>query len=290
MATAILERDTPAARTDYSQRTGDTQLGPSGRLDPAGLGVTFPRVIRSEWVKFRSLRSNWLTLLATVLGIVGIGAIASATFTPDPGDADAFSNPVTVGLSGALLAQIVIGIVGVLAITSEFANGMIRSTFAAVPKRLPVLGAKALVVGVVTFAVALPTTFAAFLLGQALIGDGSASLTDDGVLRVVIGTAGYLTAIALLGLGLGSILRQAAGAIGVIFVLLLLAPQLLGFLLPSSWGDTLLKYLPSNAGDAFTTMDPGANLLSPLMGAVVLAGWVAGFLGIAAVLLKRRDV
>lgn len=286
MATAILDR---TVRTDQPERTVDTQPGASGRLNPAGLGVTFRRVIRSEWVKFRSLRSNWLTLLATVLGIIGIGAIASAAFTPEPGDADAFSNPVTVGLSGTLLAQIVIGIVGVLAITSEFTNGMIRSTFASVPKRLPVLGAKALVVATVTLVVALPTMFGAFLLGQALIGDGNVSLTDDGVLRVVIGSAGYLAAVALLGLGLGTILRQAASAIGVIFVLLLLAPQLLGFLLPTSAQETFLKYLPSNAGDAFMTMDPGANLLSPAMGAVVLAGWVAGFLGIAAVLLKRRD-
>ncbi len=289
MATAILDRTAPNDRTAPIDRPVESSPGTSGRLDSTGLAVTFPRVIRSEWVKFRSLRSNWLTLLATVLGIVGIGALASAAFTPDPGDADAFSNPVTVGLSGNLLAQIVIGIVGVLAITSEFTNGMIRSTFASVPKRLPVLGAKALVIAGVTFAVALPTMFGAFLLGQALIGEGNASLTDDGVLRVVIGSAGYLTAVALLGLGLGTILRQAASAIGVIFVMLLLAPQLLGFLLPASAQETFLRYLPSNAGDAFMTVDPAANLLSPVMGAVVLAGWVVGVLGIAAVLLQRRD-
>lgn len=283
MATAILQQ------TAQPERTVDTRPDASGRLNPSDLGVTFPRVIRSEWVKFRSLRSNWLTLISTVLLIFGIGAIAAATFTAGSTDTDAFDDPISVGLSGNLLAQIVIGILGVLAITGEFASGMIRSTFASVPTRLPVLGAKALVLAGVTLVVAVPTMFGAFFLGQALISGDNASLTDTGVLRVIIGSAGYLAAIALLGLGLGTIVRQAAGAIGIIFVLLLLAPQLLGFLLPTSAQNTYLKYLPSNAGSAITTVQSRADLLSPWMAVIVLAGWVAGFLVIAAVLLKRRD-
>jgi ABC-type transport system involved in multi-copper enzyme maturation permease subunit len=277
MATFIAETAVPGPATVVNKR-----------LDTRNLAVTFPRVVLSEWVKFRSLRSNWLTLLATVVGIVAFGAIYSAVYTPED-DNDLFSNPITVPLTGFVLAQIIIGIVGVLAFTSEFVNGMIRSTFAAVPKRLPVLGAKALVVALTTAAVTVPTMIGTFVLGQALISGSNASLTDDGVLRVVLGSAGYLTAAALLGLGLGAILRQAASAIGIIVVLLFLAPQLAGFLLPTSAQDTLLKYLPSNAGEAITTIDPSATLLSPLMGAVVLTGWVVGTLGIAAFLLKRRD-
>ena len=283
MATAILNQ------TAQPERTVDARPDASGRLNPSDLRVTFPRVIRSEWVKFRSLQSNWITLISTVLLVLGFGAIASATFNADPSDPDAFSNPITVGLAGNLFAQIVIGILGVLVITSEFASGMIRSTFAAVPTRLPVLGAKAIVVAGVTLVVALPTMFGAFFLGQAIIGGDSASLTDSGVLRVIVGSAGYLAAVALLGLGLGTIVRQAAGAIGIVFVMLLLAPQLLGFLLPTSAQETFLKYLPSNAGSAITAIDSNPALLSPLMGVIVLAGWVVGFLGIAAVLLKRRD-
>ncbi len=269
-------------------REVDPATAINNRLDARKLAVTFPRVIRSEWVKFRSLRSNWLTLLATVLGIVAFGAIYSAVFTPE-GDNDLFSNPITVPLTGYVLAQIIIGIVGVLAFSSEFVNGMIRSTFAAVPKRLPVLGAKALVLAGVTAAVTVPTMIGTFLLGQVLISGHNPSLTDDGVLRVVLGSAGYLSAVVLFGLGLGAIVRQAASAIGIIVVLLFLAPQLAGFLLPTSAQETLLKYLPSNAGEAFTTIDPSSTLLSPLMGAVVLTGWVVGTLGIAAILLKRRD-
>jgi ABC-type transport system involved in multi-copper enzyme maturation permease subunit len=271
-----------------SARDVDPATAVKNRLDTRTLAVTFPRVVRSEWVKFRSLRSNWLTLLGIVIGIVAFGAISSAVFTPED-DNDLFSNPVTVPLTGYVLAQIIIGIVGVLAFSSEFVNGMIRSTFAAVPKRVPVLGAKALVVAAVTAAVTVPTMIGSFVLGQALISGNNASLTDDGVLRVILGSAGYLTAAALLGLGLGAIVRQAASAIGIIVVLLFLAPQLAGFLLPTSAQETFLKYLPSNAGEAFTTVGPGSTLLSPLMGAVVLTGWVAGTLGIAAFLLQRRD-
>jgi ABC-2 type transport system permease protein len=279
---------TAATAASRPARDVDPASAVNNRLDTRNLAVTFPRVVRSEWVKFRSLRSNWLTLLGIVVGIAAFGAISSAVFTPED-DNDLFSNPITVPLTGYVLAQIIVGIVGVLAFSSEFVNGMIRSTFAAVPKRVPVLGAKALVVAAVTAAVTVPTMIGSFVLGQALISGNNASLTDDGVLRVILGSAGYLTAAALLGLGLGAIVRQAASAIGIIVVLLFLAPQLAGFLLPTSAQETFLKYLPSNAGEAFTTVDPGATLLSPLMGAVVLAGWVAGTLGLAAVLLKRRD-
>ena len=282
---ATLIRETAGPRP---ARHVDPATALNNRLDTRTLAVTFPRVVRSEWVKFRSLRSNWLTLLVTVVGIMAFGAIYSAVYTPED-DNDLFSNPITVPLTGYVLAQIIIGIVGVLAFSGEFVNGMIRSTFAAVPKRLPVLGAKALVVAVTTAAVTVPTMIGTFVLGQALISGTNASLTDDGVPRVVLGSAGYLTAVALLGLGLGAIVRQAASAIGIIVVLLFLAPQLAGFLLPTSAQETFLKYLPSNAGEAFTTVDPSATLLSPLMGAVVLTGWVVGTLGIAAFLLKRRD-
>lgn len=273
-------------------------LGPAtpvpARLDTRRLAVTFPRVIRSEWVKFRSLQSNWITMLSAAVVIVGIGAL-SALFLDgsisggDGGPSDT-TDPTTTSLSGMMLAQIVVGIVGVLAITSEFGSGMIRITFAAVPERLPVLWAKVVVVAGVTLAVTLPTMFAAFFIGQAILGsDLNASLSDDGVLRTIMGSAGYLSAIALLGLGLGSIIRHAAGAIGTVFALLLIAPGLLGLILPASADDAILKYLPSNAGSAFTSIGSTDALLSPTAGFVVVVGWVAAVLGVAAVLLTRRD-
>lgn len=218
-----------------------------------------------------------------------VGAIAAMEYTPGTAGGDTFHDPDTLGSSGTLLAQIVIAIMGVLAITSEFASGMIRSTLAAVPTRLPVLGAKALILAGVTFAVVLPTMVATCFVGQALVGGSRGGLTDDGVARTILGSAFYMAVVALLGLGLGTILRQAAGAIGVILVLLLLAPELLGLVLSDPAEDTFVRYLPSPAGSAVMTVDTDARLLSPVMGAIVLIGWAVGLLGTAAVLLTRRD-
>lgn len=218
-----------------------------------------------------------------------IGVIAAMEYAPGSAEGGTFENADTVGLSGILLAQIVIAIMGALAITSEFASGMIRSTFAAVPTRLPVLGAKAFVLAGVTFAVVLPTMIATFFLGQALVGGPRGSLTDDGVARTILGSALYMAVVALLGLGLGTILRQAAGAIGVVLVLLLLAPELLGLVLSDRAEDTFVRYLPSPAGAAVMTIDADSRLLSPVMGGIVLIGWAVGLLGTSAVLLKRRD-
>ena len=288
MATFIAEPSVPRPA-----RAVDSATNVNNRMETRNLAVTLPRVIRSEWVKFRSLQSNWITMISAAVLMIVIGAVSSA-FLSDTisGGGDGFgdsTDPTTTSLSGMMLAQIIVGIVGVLAITSEFANGMIRATFAAVPKRLPVLWAKVVVIAGITFAVMLPTMFASFFIGQAFIGSDSASLNDPGVLRVIIGSAGYLTAVALLGLGLGSILRQAAGAIGTVFALLLIAPGILGLVLPASIGDNILQYLPSNAGSAFTSIGSPEALLSPAAGALVVLGWVAGLLGVAAVLLKRRD-
>ena len=289
MATFIAEPVVPR-----SVRAVDAAPNVTNRMETRNLAVTFVNVVRSEWVKFQSLQSNWITMLSAAVLMIGIGGLSAAFLSGTiGGGGDGFgdsTDPTTTSLSGMMLAQIVIGIVGVLAITSEFANGMIRSSFAAVPKRLPVLWAKAVVVTGVTLAVMLPTMFASFFLGQVILGgDLNANLTDDGVLRAVTGSAAYVTAIALLGLGLGSILRQSAGAIGSLFALLLIAPGLLGLVLPASIEDATLKYLPSNAGSAFTTVGSTEALLSPAVGALVVLGWVAAFLGLAAVLLKRRD-
>jgi len=138
MATVIAE---PTVRRPA--RAIDPVTTVNERMDSTSLAVTFPRVIRSEWLKVRSLQSNWIMMLSAAAVIVGIGALSAAYLTgsiAEGGDGFAdTTDPTTTSLSGMMFAQIIVGIVGVLAITSEFANGMIRATFAAVPKRLPVL-------------------------------------------------------------------------------------------------------------------------------------------------------
>ena len=258
------------------------------------LKVTQWRVIVSEWIKIRSLRSTVYTLLAAVVVVVGFGVIAALTstgaITTGNGGGDVGTDPVAISLTGVTLAQLVIGVLGVLVITADYSTGMIRSTLAAVPKRLPVLWAKAGVLAVVTSVPMLAAVFAAFLTGQAILsGDGGVTLTDPGVLRAVLGSVGYLAGVALLGLATGAIIRITAGAIAAFVGALLLLPPLLSAVLPSGWGDTVVSYLPSNAAAAFTTVNPGANLLSPGAGLAVFAGYVVVLFGAAAALLIRRD-
>ena len=271
--------------------------GLRSRTDVAHLKVTTPRVILSEWFKFASLRSSWITLAAALTVIIGFGALAAGVSAgdvhptrPGGGQEIASLDPTSLSLAGAQLAQIILGILGVLAISGEYSSGMIRATLAAVPHRLPMLWGKAVVIGVVSLLVAIPAVFAAFFLGQAILGGGAnVSLSDPGVTRAILGTGVYLAAIAVLGLAIGALLRHTAGAIGALFVLLLMAPGLLGLVLPKSWSDAVVPYLPSNAGAAFTSVIPAHGLLSAGAGAAVLAAWIVVLLGAAAVLLRRRD-
>jgi ABC-type transport system involved in multi-copper enzyme maturation permease subunit len=196
-------------------------------------------------------------------------------------------------LQGLMLAQLIIGVLGVLAMTSEYATGTIRTTLAMVPSRLPVLWAKATVVAAVTFPVMLVASLGAFLGGQPLIANGdmaTASLGDPGVLRAVVGAAAYLTAVALAGLAIGTLLRATAASIATLFGAVFLLPGLGSVLLPAAWRDDVLKYLPSNAGTAITTVDPGVGLLSPGAGALVLLAWVVVPLAFAARALYQRSV
>jgi len=254
--------------------------------------VRFRRVVRSEWVKLWSLRSTILTLLAAVTAMVVIGCLAAWAFNSNWDDLDpaerAGFNPIDPALVGVNLAQLAVGVLGVLLITGEYATGMIRATLSAVPTRLPVLWAKAGLYAAVVFVLMTVTSLAAFLAAQPFLGERGAGLGVAELPRALFGTAGYLTAIAVLAVSLGFLLRSTAGGIATLFGLLLVAPTL-GLLLPSSWRDTLLPYLPNYAGSAVTTVRPQDDLLSAQSGALVLLAWAAIPLIAAALQLRRRD-
>jgi len=179
-----------------------------------------------------------------------------------------------------------------MVITGEYPSGSIRSTLTMVPRRWPVLWAKIAVVTAVVFVAMLATAFAVFLGGQALIGSGdvaAATLADPGVLRAVFGTAGYLTAVALLGLAAGALLRSTAGAISTLVGVLLFLPLIGSLVLPADWAANVTKYLPSNVGTALTSVTQAPDALGPATAALVLAAWVVVPLAAAAVALRRRS-
>lgn len=267
--------------------------------DPS-LRLTLPRVIRSEWIKLRTLRGTWIFLVAVLVTMVALGAIAAAVSTgsvesPGGGQPPGFdtSSPLTTVLTGSNFAVLLLGVFGALAGAREYGSRMITATVAAAPRRWQVLTGKAVAVTVLALPVAAVGTFLAFFVGMAVLSAGDAAtvgLGDDGVLSSLIGMAFYLTAIALLGLGLGVLLRSVASSVGTLVAGVLVLPGIAGALLPDSW-DPLLQFLPTNAAAAFTAVTAGTDeLLSGRAGVAALAGWVIVALGAAAVSITRRDV
>jgi len=240
------------------------------------------------------------TLLAGVAMTIGfaiISALVNASRWSRMSLIDkATFNPLVTSLIGVTVAQLAFGVLGVLVISSEYSTGMIRSTFSAVPKRLPVLWAKASVFGLVTLVLALPSTLIAFFAAQAILRghsvnghDIALSLSDPGVARAVVGGALYLTLVGLFGLGLGAILRNTAGGISTFAAILFVIPPLMA-VLPASWNHAISPYLPSNAGSAIMQTGNPAHTLAPWTGFGLFAAYVVGTIAIAAILLLRRDV
>jgi ABC-2 type transport system permease protein len=273
-----------------------TELSPT-RASTRAYKVTGPRVLRAEWAKFWSLRSSWITLGVAVALLIALGAIASATYSPDataqggpPGPGSGEQDAVSLALLGVTFASLAVGVLGVLLSAGEYTTGMIRSTLTAVPRRLPVLWSKAAVIGPVILVLTTLGALAAFQLGTlGLDGEKIAlSLGDDGVLRSLAGAGLYLALVAVAGVALGMLLRSSAGAIAVLVGVLLILPGLAS-LLPDSLYDTINPYFPSNAGSALYALHQSSDALSPAAGLAVFAGWVALTLAGAAWRLTKSD-
>jgi ABC-type transport system involved in multi-copper enzyme maturation permease subunit len=276
---------------------GTTELQPGAAAAIAPMPERrplLPAVMRSELTKLRSVRSTVWSLIATFGITVGLGALFSWAYI------NRFSNqtlqerltfdPTAQSLRGLFLAQLAVGVLGVLIISSEYATGLIRTTFAAVPQRRTVIAAKTITYGAVALVVSMVSVFVAFFIGQAILDQKNVgvALSDPHVLRAVLGAGAYLTMVGLLGLALGTILRRTAGAIATLFGLVLVFP-LLAQALPSPWNHDISKYLPSQLGEAMFSVRPDNNLLSPGTALIVAAAWLIVTYTIAAILVTRRD-
>jgi ABC-type transport system involved in multi-copper enzyme maturation permease subunit len=256
--------------------------------------VTQLRVNRSEWTKLQSVRSTRWSLLVSLLLIIGVGILVCTVFETRWAHLSAHErshfHALQASLAGVNFAQLAIGVLGVLVMTAEYSTGSIRSTFSAVPKRLPVLWAKALVFGAVAFVITLPAVFIVFFAGQAILTGQHINITisHPGVVRALFGAALYVTVMGLFGLGLGAIVRSTAGGIATLAGLVFVLPPIIG-LLPTSVSDSVNPYLPSNAGGAVWTIHPDPNTLAPWAGFGVFCAYAFVALVIAAVLLVRRD-
>jgi hypothetical protein len=266
----------------------ETRAVPTGRYGAGG-------VIRSELTKLRTVRSGTWTILALVGVTITIGVGTSVGMASSWASLSASQragfDPTNFSLNGLLFGQLAAGVLGALVMSSEYGTGLIRSTLAAVPNRRLVLGAKAVVVGAVVLAVGEIVSFASFFLGQAILAGSapSAGIGDPGVLRAVVGGGLYLGLLALLGLGIATIVRHTAGAIATFVGIVLIAPTIVQ-VLPSSIAHSVGKFMPLNIGhSSLTAVVPQANQLGPWVGLGVLCAFAAAALAVGGWLMVRRD-
>ena len=275
-------------------------------------------MVRSEWTKFRSVRSSWISLLIIVVVGIGFAALFSAVFADhwtksSPGDRLGF-DPVRISQAGSFVSQIVVGVLGALIITSEYSTGSIRTTLAGIPKRTSMATAKAIVLGVVLLIVTEITAFASFFTSYAvLLASGGKqisknatiasqlnlphvpvlSITYSGVAMAVFREAIFLTLMGLFAMGLGLLLRNTTGTISPYVGILLVIP-ILAQLLPSSINQHILPYLPSNLGVAMSSVtsrhtDFAGNLVGPYEALGLAVLYVVVVVSAGIVLLRRRD-
>jgi ABC-2 type transport system permease protein len=255
--------------------------------------IGFANLLRSEWTKLRSLRSTYWTAGISVLAAIGLGAVVCArtayNIRHGAESANGLDSTLT-SLDGLYIAQIVVGALGVLTISSEYTTGMIRATLTAVPQRRAMLAAKGLVFATAALVVGELLSFTAFGVGQALLGPAHAGVTlsQPGVLRATIGGGLFLTAVGLLGFGLGALVRHTAGALSAFFgVLFALNP--ITDLLPTNLRNDIINYLPLNAGSQIITVIHPARALSPWTGLATLLLYAVAAIAAATILITRRD-
>ncbi|AGZ44320.1 ABC transporter permease subunit [Actinoplanes friuliensis] len=256
--------------------------------------VTLRRVVRSEWTKVRSIRSTWIMLAVAALLTLGLAAAFGYGYGQQVRTGELAGTPaaaVSTTFIGLDLFALVTGVFGVLQLTGEYGSGLIRRSLTAVPRCVPLIAAKAVVLLALLVPLSVTVSLTSFLLCQALAGSSGAGLGDDGAVRAVLGASAYPVATALMGLGLGALLRHTAGAVTGFVAGFLIIPALLPAALPQQIQDETLQYLPIAAAQAVYALTPEGpvRLLGPAAGALVLVAWVVAVLAAGTVLLRRRD-
>ncbi|MGA7835359.1 MAG: ABC transporter permease subunit [Acidimicrobiales bacterium] len=251
-------------------------------------------IIRSEWIKFRSVRSSVMGVAITFVLTLGLSALVTSLLRGHWATASAARrltfDPVSTSLVGIIFAQFAIGVIGALFITSEYSSGSVRTTLTAVPHRIELVLGKLAVLLASMFVVSEIACFAAFLLGQSIFSGvvPTASLSNGNTLRAVILAGVYLTLLAALAYGLGLILRQSAATISVFVSLLLVVPLIFAFL-PQSWQNDGTKFLPSELGHAMTAASGVSNDFGPWTSLLLMVVYVIAITGVGTTLFVRRD-
>ncbi|WP_235999091.1 ABC transporter permease subunit [Qaidamihabitans albus] len=257
--------------------------------------VTFANTLRAEWIKLRSLRSTWYTLACLFVVGLGITLLSMSSLAQEYESLTAAErqawDPTNLSLRTYIVAQLIIGVLGILVVTSEYATGLMQTSLTATPRRHRLLAAKVVVATAVAVVAGQALMFAAFLAGQALLAVQdvpNAGLGDPGVLSAVAGGGLYLSAIALLAIGLGTIMRATAGALATLVGIVFLLPAVSG-LFPS-WLQGLFDFWPSQGAVAVLATVPDPDYPHPWLNLGGMCLGVAAVLVAAFVVFRRRDV
>ena len=274
--TPVTATDRPAARS-------------AGTPAPS-LAVRALDLVASEWIKFRSVRSSFWSLLVAVVTPIGVSTVVAVAFASAPASGGQRPDPLLPEVVSLEYAVIAVSVLGVLAFSAEYSTGLIRTTFAAAPRRRAVLAAKAVVLGTVTLAAGELVAFVSFFLAQAILSGQhlGVSLSRPGVPGAVLAAGILLCVCTLLGLALGAIIRHTAGGIAATIAVIVL-PGIVA-LLPAPWSGRLGRFTLLEAARQVTALHPAANLFSPGLSLLIVLAWPAVALAVAAVLITRRDV
>ncbi|MGA5413348.1 ABC transporter permease [Streptomyces pseudogriseolus] len=251
------------------------------------------QVVRSEWTKIRSVASTVWTLSSAVVVTIALGMLISALSRSEFDNLDRRDqlsfDPTFISFAGTSLGQLAMIVFGVLVVSNEYSTGMIRASLAAVPRRGVFLFSKLAVATVLAFAVGMATSFATFFLGQLMLGDLGTSLSDDGVLRAVIGGGLYMTLIALFSMGVATMLRSPMLSLGILMPFFFLISNILGNVDATK---KVGQFLPDQAGSRImqvvTPLDDDTPY-GPWGGLGIMALWVIAAVAGGYVLLRRRD-
>ncbi|WP_263118032.1 ABC transporter permease [Cellulomonas sp. RIT-PI-Y] len=266
--------------------------------------VTFPKLVRSEWIKLWTLRSTWWVVAITVVAQAGFTWMGTYFTLQNIDPAEIGLSPDQVGpnflQAGIMIGQLVISVLAVLAITGEYSTGSIRSTFAAAPRRIGAVLAKGVVVLVVAFITgALATLLSWALITPSLGSEYGIDLSDEIHRRVLIAMPLYLMGVALFAFAIGALLRVSAAALATVFGVFLVVETLFGAFPNIRWMAEVSPFLPSSAGSRVLSTSTESidalraasdvTVLTPWQGYGVLIAWGVVLLGIALVLLRKRD-
>ncbi|TDK24576.1 ABC transporter permease [Arthrobacter crusticola] len=288
-----------------------TPAAPARARRSDGPRLNFVRVLRSEWIKVTTVPSTVILLASTLVVMVGLAALFAWSLQTGQAQLDSGGPPPQMGppgeplpdfgdlargapSSGIIFGQLLIASLAVVLIASEWATGMIRSTMVAVPKRVPALLAKNVIAAGVSFLIGAAAALLSYVAAQPILAveDLDFALTDDKIVASILNTGTYLALIAVISMGIGTLLRNTAGgvvtAVGLFFVLPVIVVNLISGL--ADWIPDAARFLPTNAGERLVAVAAEEGALTQLEGGLVMAAWALVLLVASLLVTRRRDV